>query len=110
MVITFSDEGSREYFFVPYPMGLGSLLKFLMIYRAGSQCPDDQMCSSYVLDSWEISVVGLNGGYLIDPNSDDEANNYLQLVLTLPERPLLSPVMILQKKEIVIGGMHLSSF
>ncbi|KAL2505050.1 hypothetical protein Adt_20671 [Abeliophyllum distichum] len=85
------------------------LLKFLMISGAGSQCPDDQMCSSCVPDPWRISMVGLNGGYLEDPYLDDEANNYPQLVLIMPDGSLLSPVMILQKEKTVIGGMQLSN-
>ncbi|KAL2512839.1 hypothetical protein Adt_18439 [Abeliophyllum distichum] len=109
MVITFSDERSRECLFVPYPRGLGSLLKFLMISGAKSQCADDQMCSSCIPDPWRMPPVGLNGGYLGDPDSDDEVKNYLQLVLIIPRRLLLSPVMILQNEEMVLGGMHLSS-
>ncbi|KAL2497695.1 hypothetical protein Adt_23245 [Abeliophyllum distichum] len=99
MVIIFLGEGSRGGLFVLYPSGLGSLLKFLTIFRAGSPCSDDQMCSNCVSDS----------GYLEDPDSDDEAKNYPQLVLTMMERLMLSPVMILRKEETVLGGIHPSS-
>ncbi|KAL2512752.1 hypothetical protein Adt_18352 [Abeliophyllum distichum] len=92
MVITFFDERSIECFFVPYPMGFGSLLKFFMIFRAGSQCPDDQMCLSCTPDPWEISLVGLNGGYLEDPDSDDEAKNYLQLARRIVVEPSYDPL------------------
>ncbi|KAL2518479.1 hypothetical protein Adt_14726 [Abeliophyllum distichum] len=109
MVIIFLDEGSRGYLFVPYPTGLGSLLKFLTIFRTGSQCSDDQMCSSYVPDPQRISLVGMNGGYLEDPDSDDEAKNYSQSVLMILGGLLLNPVMILRKEEAVLRGMHPSS-
>ncbi|KAL2506258.1 hypothetical protein Adt_21879 [Abeliophyllum distichum] len=109
MVIPFSDEGSRECFFVPNPMGLGSLLKFLMIFRAESQCQNDQMCSSCIPDPQGISPVGMNGGYLKEPDSNGEAKSYPPLVLTILGRLLLSPIMILRKEEAVLGCRHLSS-
>ncbi|KAL2506473.1 hypothetical protein Adt_22094 [Abeliophyllum distichum] len=75
----------------------------------GSQCPNDQVCSNWVSIPWRISLVGLNGGYLEDPDSDNEVRNYPQFVLTIPERLLLSLVMILRKEEMVLGGIHPSS-
>ncbi|KAL2531774.1 hypothetical protein Adt_05125 [Abeliophyllum distichum] len=109
MVIIFLDEGSKGCLFVPYPTGLGSLLKFFTIFRTRSQCPEDQMCSSCVPNPREISPVGMNGGYLGDPDSDDEAKNYPQSVLMIPGGLLLSPVMIPQKEEVVLEGIHPSS-
>ncbi|KAL2497591.1 hypothetical protein Adt_23141 [Abeliophyllum distichum] len=61
-------------------------------------------CVRVVPDPWEISLVGLNGGYLEDFDSDDEVKNYPQLVLTKPEGLLLSPVMILRKEKTVLGA------
>ncbi|KAL2465786.1 hypothetical protein Adt_41637 [Abeliophyllum distichum] len=84
-------------------------IEVLYIFRTRSQCPDDQVCSNCIPDPWKISLVGLNGGYLEDPDSDDEARNYPQLVLTMSGRLLLSLVMILQKEETVLGGMHPSN-
>ncbi|KAL2471576.1 hypothetical protein Adt_39712 [Abeliophyllum distichum] len=106
MVIIFLHEDSRGCLFVLYPSGLGNLLKFLMIFRAGSQCPDEQLCLNCVPNPWGISLVGLNGRYLEDPDLDDEAKNYLQLVLMIPRRLLLSPVMIFRKEEMVLGDIH----
>ncbi|KAL2526053.1 hypothetical protein Adt_11107 [Abeliophyllum distichum] len=45
----------------------------------------------------------MNGGYLENLDSDDEAKNYMQSVLMIPEILLLSPVMILRKEEAVLG-------
>ncbi|KAL2480448.1 hypothetical protein Adt_33414 [Abeliophyllum distichum] len=114
MAITFLGEGCRECFVVPCSIGFSSLLKFPIISRIKSRCPDYQMCFSCVPDQWRItdtaeggglgslgeefpngvSVVGLNGGYSKDPDSNDEANNYLSQVLTMSVGLLLSPVMI----------------
>ncbi|KAL2474398.1 hypothetical protein Adt_35134 [Abeliophyllum distichum] len=115
------SEGCRECFIVPCSTGVSSLLKFLIISRIRSRCPDDRMCFGCVPDQWrivdtvergrlsslskefpiDVSVVGLNGGYYEDPNLNDEANNYLSQVLTMPMGLLLSLVMILQKEACI---------
>ncbi|KAL2486445.1 hypothetical protein Adt_31201 [Abeliophyllum distichum] len=102
MAIIFFDERSGGCFFIPYLMGPSSLLRFLTIFRARGLCPDDQMCPSCVPDPRGISPVGMNGEYLKDPDSDDEAKNYSRSELMILERLLLSPIMILQKGEAVL--------
>ncbi|KAL2526881.1 hypothetical protein Adt_11935 [Abeliophyllum distichum] len=55
------------------------------------------------------STMDIDDRHFDDPNSDDKADNHLPKVSMILVRLLLSPVVILRKREMVIRGMHLSS-
>ncbi|KAL2471476.1 hypothetical protein Adt_39612 [Abeliophyllum distichum] len=55
------------------------------------------------------SIMDIDDRHFDDLDLDDETDKHLSKVLMVLVRLLSSPVMILQKGEAVIGGMHLSS-
>ncbi|KAL2493697.1 hypothetical protein Fot_37454 [Forsythia ovata] len=108
-------------------------LKCPMREWTGNQGSDDQVCSyecpDCALDQWSVlntmeragpsslrekfsngtSTMEIDDIFFDDPDSNDEVDNHLLKVSTILMRLLLSPVMILRKGEMVIGGMHILS-